>query len=115
MAEDNSKPSATEEVPAVKVKIPLPIKRRGKAAKKAKAKRAGGGRRGAAGRAAYPKDSLAKCLRIPQAILEQNAGQACTDREAAAFAKVGWTGDIGVEISSRNQIWPVRTPVTWQS
>src|SRR5579863_3894885 len=58
------------------------------------------GRRGAAGRVAYPKDSLAKCLRIPQAILEQNAGNACTPKEAAGFARIGWTGDIGVEISS---------------
>lgn len=56
--------------------------------------------RGAAGRVAYPKDSLLSCLRIPQGVLDQNAGEPCSDREAAAFAKVGWTGNVGVEISS---------------
>lgn len=52
------------------------------------------------GRVAYPKNSLANCLRIPQGILDQNAGEGCKDRAAAAFAKLGWSGDIGVEISS---------------
>jgi hypothetical protein len=56
--------------------------------------------RGGAGRVAFPKDSLAKCLRIPQGVIEQNAGNECADREAAAFAKIGWTGLVGVEISS---------------
>ena len=56
--------------------------------------------RGGAGRVAFPKDSLGKCLRIPQGILDQNAGNECTDREASSFAKLGWTGLIGVEISS---------------
>jgi hypothetical protein len=48
----------------------------------------------------FPKHSVLKCIRIPQAILEQNAGNACTDREAAKFAGIGYTGTIGVEISS---------------
>jgi hypothetical protein len=61
---------------------------------------ANGGSRGGAGRVAFPKDPLAKCLRIPQGIIDQNAGNECTDREAAAFAKIGWTGPVGVEISS---------------
>jgi len=39
-------------------------------------------------------------MRIPQAILEQNAGEACSDKEGAGFAKIGWTGEIGVEIGS---------------
>src|SRR6266478_4315206 len=59
-----------------------------------------GGARGGAGRVAFPKDSVVKCLRIPQGILDQNAGNECTDREAAGFAKIGWTGLVGVEISS---------------
>ena len=58
----------------------------------------GGGKRGSP--IAFPKHSISKCLRIPQAILEQNAGKECTDREAAKFAGVGWTGQIAVEISS---------------
>jgi hypothetical protein len=32
--------------------------------------------------------------------LEQNAGKECTYQEAARFAGIGYTGDIGVEISS---------------
>jgi hypothetical protein len=109
MAEDdNGKPTATEEAPVVKVKIPLLAKKQRKAAKKAK--RPAGGRRGAAGRVAYPKDPLAKCLRIPQAILEQNAGEPCTPREAAAFARVGWTGEIGVELSSATKYGLLERP-----
>src|SRR5439155_16903409 len=29
-----------------------------------------------------------------------NAGKDCTDREAAAFAGIGWSGQVAVEISS---------------
>jgi hypothetical protein len=49
---------------------------------------------------AYPKHPILKCLRIPQAVLENNAGKECTDREAAKFASVGWGGPVRVEISS---------------
>jgi hypothetical protein len=48
----------------------------------------------------YPKHPVLKCLRIPQAVLENNAGKECTDREAAKFASIGWSGQIAVEISS---------------
>jgi len=48
----------------------------------------------------FPKHPLLKCLRIPQAVLENNAGKECTDREAAKFAGIGWTGQVAVEISS---------------
>jgi hypothetical protein len=78
-----------------------PKAKRGKAKKAAKKKgAAAGGRRGTAGRVAYPKDSLLASLRIPQAIIDQNAGEACSDREGAAFAHIGWTGEVRVEISS---------------
>lgn len=49
---------------------------------------------------AYPKHSALKALRIPKAILDQNAGNECTDRDAAGYAKLGLTGDIRVEIGS---------------
>ena len=48
----------------------------------------------------FPKQSILKCLRMPQAVLENNAGKECTDREAANFAGLGWTGPLAVEISS---------------
>jgi hypothetical protein len=75
-------------------------KKRGRAKKKsAKSAKAGGGRRPGSP-IAFPKHSISKCLRIPQAVLEQNAGKECGDREAAKFAGIGWTGQIAVEISS---------------
>ena len=70
-------------------------KKKATATKKAAA---GGGTRGA--RVKYPKDSVLEWLRIPQAIVDQNAGEACTDREGAGYAKSGWTGEVAVEISS---------------
>jgi hypothetical protein len=55
----------------------------------------------AAARAKYPRHSVEKALRIPKAIIEQNAGKACTPTEAAAF--LGATtalGPFSVEIAS---------------
>ncbi len=52
------------------------------------------------GVAAYPRHSVRKALRVPKAILEQNAGKACTDREAAKFAGLAYHGPSRVEISS---------------
>lgn len=61
-------------------------------------------KRGARGKltanVSFPKHTISKCLRIPQAVLEQNAGKECTYHEAAHFAGLGYTGQIGVEISS---------------
>lgn len=48
----------------------------------------------------YPRHSLKKALRIPRAILEQNAGKACTDREATKFAGLAFNGPSRVEVSS---------------
>lgn len=39
-------------------------------------------------------------MRIPQAILEQNAGKECTYKDAAGFAGIGYAGEVAVEISS---------------
>lgn len=51
-------------------------------------------------RAKYPRHSVEKALRIPKAILEQNAGKECTPDEAAGFLGVGPKGPFGVEIGS---------------
>jgi len=40
----------------------------------------------------YPRHSLEKSLRIPQGILEQNAGKECTDQETATFVGVKYNG-----------------------
>ena len=80
----------TMEPESLKVAIPLGP-RKSKIAKKRNGKRRGKNRAtaGAAGlgkggrsRVAFPKHPLAKCLRIPQGVLDQNAGNECTDREA---------------------------------
>lgn len=52
------------------------------------------------GVSAYPRHSLKKALRIPRAILEQNAGKACADREATKFVGIAFNGPSRVEISS---------------
>lgn len=52
------------------------------------------------GTARFPRHSISKVLRLPRAILEQNAGRACSDREALAFAGLSYNGPSRVEISS---------------
>lgn len=63
-----------------------------------------GGRQSAgaesSGSAKYPRHPVRKALRIPQAILDQNAGKACTVGQAAAFLGVGNSGPFRVEVSS---------------
>ncbi len=48
----------------------------------------------------YPRHSVRKALRIPSAILAQNAGRACSDPEAARYSGVGFHGPFKVELSS---------------
>lgn len=49
----------------------------------------------------YPRHSLERALRIPQAILEQNAGRECTEKESASFVGVQFNrGPYTLEISS---------------
>jgi hypothetical protein len=54
--------------------------------------------------AKYPRHSLERALRIPQAILEQNAGRECTEQESASFAGVSYNrGPYVVELSSASK------------
>ena len=69
---------------------------RAKKPKKAKRKVSSG----VAQQAKFPRHSLLKALRIPRAILEQNAGKSCSDKEAAGFVKSGFVGPFQVELSS---------------
>lgn len=49
----------------------------------------------------YPRSSLEKALRIPRSILDQNAGQDCTEEESAKYVGVKFNkGPYGVEIST---------------
>ncbi len=54
-----------------------------------------------ASKARFPRHPIAKALRIPQVILEQNAGRACSRLEAARFCGLSTpSGVFSVEISS---------------
>lgn len=50
--------------------------------------------------AKYPRQAVDKALRIPRAILEQNAGKECTVKESAGFLGVGAAGPYTVEVAS---------------
>jgi hypothetical protein len=53
------------------------------------------------GRPKYPRHPVADALRIPKAILEQNAGRACSDADAAKYLGLKTArGPFAVEISS---------------
>lgn len=53
------------------------------------------------GKAKFPRHSVSKAIRIAEAILEQNAGKACSRADAARFLGLGSpAGPFGVEISS---------------
>lgn len=55
----------------------------------------------ASSKAKFPRHPVAKAIRIPQAILEQNAGKACSRADAARFLGLGSpAGPFSVEISS---------------
>jgi hypothetical protein len=48
----------------------------------------------------YPRYTVEKVLRIPRAMLEQNAGRDCSDSESAKYVKVGYTGPYQMELSA---------------
>lgn len=50
--------------------------------------------------AKFPRHPVARALRIPKAIIDQNAGKPCRDRESARFVGVSFNGPYRVEISS---------------
>jgi hypothetical protein len=73
--------------------------KKSKAAKKkgAKAKKS---KLGSGGASKYPRHAVEKALRIPRAIIDQNAGKPCTERESAKYVGVGFNGPYRVEVSS---------------
>jgi hypothetical protein len=54
----------------------------------------------ATGAARFPRHSSTKALRIPRAVLDQNAGKPCSDKEALKFAGLSYNGPPRVELSS---------------
>lgn len=62
--------------------------------------------------AKYPRHSLEKALRIPKAILEQNAGKECSDQQSAAFVGVSYNGPYKSEIGSAKKYGLLSSPAT---
>lgn len=71
-----------------------------KTERQSSAKKKRGTRPAKAPPAKYPRHAVDKALRIPTAILEQNAGKECTVKESAGFLGVGAAGPYRVEVSS---------------
>lgn len=59
-----------------------------------------GAKVGRAPQAKYPRHTVTQALRIPEAILEQNAGRPCSVKEAASFLGIKAHGPFRVEMSS---------------
>lgn len=68
-----------------------------KKVKRAKPKKAAAN---SSGVAKFPRHTVERALRIPKAIIEQNAGRECSESEAANYVGVGLNGPFRVEISS---------------
>jgi hypothetical protein len=64
--------------------------------------------------AKYPRHAVEKALRIPKAILDQNAGRSCTVKEAAAFLGLGEAGPFQTEVSSGIKYGFLDRPVAGQ-
>lgn len=71
-----------------------------KSLKKAPLKKAKSKRVSSAVSSNYPRHSVLKALRIPKAIIDQNAGKECTVEESAKYLGVGHKGPYQLEISS---------------
>jgi hypothetical protein len=64
------------------------------------------------GPSSFPRHSVAKALRIPKAILEQNAGKPCTAAEAASFLGTKAHGPFRLELSSSVKFGFLERPET---
>jgi len=71
-----------------------------RSAKKRNAKKNQKSGAGSGGSAKYPRHSVEKALRIPRAIIDQNAGKPCSENESAKYVGVGFNGPYRVEVSS---------------
>lgn len=100
---DETEPHSARPGPKPKARA----RRRGKTARNTTKKRGG---RPVAGAGAFPRHAVRKALRVPRAILDQNAGKQCSDREAAGFCGVKLSGPFGVEISSGLKYGFLRRP-----
>ncbi len=55
-------------------------------------------------KAKYPRHTLERTLRIPRAILDQNAGRECTEKDSASFVGITYNkGPYALELSSASK------------
>lgn len=91
----NKQPASAKKRPAKKTSKTKKRPKKGGATKNS-----GATTKSAIAQAKYPRFPVGKALRIPTAILEQNAGKDCTDSEAAGFLGLILTGPLQVEINA---------------
>jgi len=80
--------------------------------KKKRCTKAKRGRKIQAPKAKYPRHTIDKVLRIPRAILDQNAGKECSEKDSAKFVGVGYAGPYQLEISSAIKYGLLERPST---
>jgi hypothetical protein len=95
--EDEVTEDSIAKSPAKKAKKAKAAKTAKRAKKKSSKKGTGAGSGGAA---TFPRHTIEKALRIPKAIIDQNAGRNCSERDSATYVGVGFNGPYRVEISS---------------
>ena len=100
-------PSPAKKAPAAKAPAKKAAKKVAKKANKKTAKKAPKkASPGSGPTPKYPRHSLEKALRVPRALIDQNAGKPATREEAIRFAGgkgTGLSGPWGVELSSRQK------------
>lgn len=86
----------------VAAEAPSPVRKRGKGKGSKKRWKSSRKKRASpvSARGGFPRHSVEKALRIPRAILDQNAGKPCTAKDAARFVGVKATGPFMVEVAS---------------
>ncbi len=82
------------------VALPKSGKKAARSGKKKKVTKPKKSKAGSGGSAKYPRHSVEKALRIPRAIIDQNAGKPCSEKDSAKFVGVGFNGPFRVEVSS---------------
>src|SRR6188508_2240515 len=98
---DNEKENDTDKVDNAEKKVSKSKGKKTAKPKKVKAVKKGKPKRVSSSVSSnYPRHSVTNSLRIPRAIIEQNAGKECTDEESAKYLGVGHKGPYQLEISS---------------
>lgn len=94
------RPTAPHQSKAHRMSESAPAEKKKNASKKRKKSTSSSSKKAKSPPAKYPRHAVDKALRIPRAILEQNAGKECTVKESAGFLGVGSTGPYTVEVAS---------------